>query len=79
MWMLITNSANIRFAFTLLERAHGYPSQFDASSEWWFCFRESTKVRDRLMHPRMPEDLDVSGDEIIKALKAKNGFDAILL
>lgn len=31
------------------------------------------------MHPRMPDDLSVSGDEIIKALKAKDGFDATLL
>jgi hypothetical protein len=72
-------AANVRFAFTLLERVYGYPSQFDPSSEWWFCFKESIKVRNRLMHPRMPKDLDVSGDEIVKALKAKNGFNATLL
>jgi hypothetical protein len=40
--------------------------------------RESVRVRDRLMHPRMPEDLDVSPKELIKALRAKNGLDELL-
>lgn len=70
--------SNIRFAFMLSEKAHELPPQFDASAEWWFCLRESIKVRDRLMHPRMPGDLDVSPEELIKALKAKNGFDRVL-
>ena len=30
------------------------------------------------MYPRMPEDLDVSPKELIKALKAKNGFDELI-
>jgi hypothetical protein len=70
--------SNVRFAFMLLEKAHELPPQFDASAEWWFCLRESIKVRDRLVHPRMPGDLDVSSEERIKARKAKNGFDGVL-
>lgn len=37
-------AANVKFAFTLLERANGYPLHFDAASEWWFCFKESIRV-----------------------------------
>jgi hypothetical protein len=69
---------NIRFAFRLLEKSSGQPSKFDPSLEWWSCLQETVRVRDRLTHPRMPEDLDVSGNDIIKALKAKAGFDEVL-
>jgi len=70
---------NVRFAFRLLEKASRQSSRFDPSSEWWSCLRETVRVRDRLTHPRMPGDLDVSGDDIVKALKAKAGFDEVLL
>jgi hypothetical protein len=56
----ITLTRNIRFAFTLTEKAHRIPAQFDPSVEWWSCLREAIRVRGRLMHPRMPEDLDIS-------------------
>jgi hypothetical protein len=69
---------NLRFAFELTERANQIPRQFAPGLEWWFCLRESIKVRDRLTHPRMPSDLDISPDELIKAIKAKNGFGDLL-
>ena len=70
---------NIRFAFALYEKAHNLQTTLDVSSEWWFCLRESIKVRDRLTHPRLPEDLDISPKELINAIKAKNGFEETLL
>lgn len=69
---------NIRFAFALTEKAQKLSPQFNASSKWWSQLREAMRVRDRLMHPRMPEDLDVSPDELINAIEAKSGFDALL-
>jgi hypothetical protein len=72
-------SRNIRFAFALYERAHRIHPQFDASPEWWSHLRQSLKVRDRLMHPRMPEDLDISPKEIVNTIKAKDGFERLLL
>lgn len=75
----ITLARNIRFAFALTEKAHRIPAQFDPSIEWWSCLREAIKVRDRLMHPRMPEDLDISPEELTRAMKAKNGFDKLLM
>ena len=66
---------NVRFAFNLQERACGMNSKFDANQSWWSDFRSSIRVRDRLTHPKMPGDLDVDGDEIIRAQRAYNGFN----
>lgn len=65
---------NIRFAFALQEKSLGIKEKFNANVEWWACLKSSIKVRDRLMHPKWPDHVDVSADEIITALKAFNGF-----
>lgn len=70
---------NVRFALSLLARAEGSPDGFDASVEWWSHLRAAIKVRHRLTHPRMPADTDISGDEIVTALKAYHGFSNHLL
>jgi hypothetical protein len=72
-------SRNIRFAFALYEKTHKLHPPFDPSSEWWCHLRESIRVRNRLTHPRMPEDLDVSPSELLNVIKAKQGFDDILM
>lgn len=70
---------NIRFALAMKRKAHRIAEPFDASVEWWSCLREAIKIRDRLTHPKMPGDLDVSGDDIVKVLKAKQGFEEEVL
>ena len=65
---------NIRFAFALQEKALRIENPFDPSCEWWSCLQSSIKVRDRLTHPKLPGDIDVSGSEIVMALKAYEGF-----
>lgn len=67
-------SDNVRFAFALQERALDLAETFDPSCEWWSCFKSSIRLRDRLTHPKMPADIDISGDEIVSALKAYEGF-----
>ena len=67
-------SDNIRFAFALLEKAYALPEQFDPSVDWWSCLKKSIRVRDRLTHPKLPEDIDISGQEIVDALEAYEGF-----
>lgn len=66
---------NIRFAIALNRRAHKIVTPFDASVEWWSCMREAIRIRDRLTLPKWPQDLDVSGDDIVKVLKARQGFE----
>ncbi len=65
---------NIRFAFALQQKAHAIECTFDPSTEWWSCLKKSIRVRDRLTHPKLPGDVDVSGEEIVTALKAYHGF-----
>lgn len=72
-------SSNVRFAFKLLARASGKKSTFNPSEEWWSCFKETIRVRDRIAHPRLPEDIDISGDEISNAMKARMGFEKVVL
>src|SRR6266850_1942165 len=72
-------ASNVRFAFRLLERASGGRFHFDPSSDWWAALRSTIGVRDRLTHPRFPRDVDVSGAEVVAALKAKVGFERSLL
>lgn len=67
--------SNVRFAFRLLARAKRSKEEFDPSVAWWSDFRATMSVRDRLTHPRLPEDVDVSYEEILAALRAKEGFE----
>ena len=67
-------SDNVQLAFALQEKALRIAKLFDSSCEWWSCFKSSIKVRDRLTHPKMPEDIDISGDEIVSVLTAYEGF-----
>lgn len=75
----ISLARNIRFAFALNRRAHYVAKPFDPSVEWWCCLKEAIRIRDRLTHPKWPADLNVSGDEIVKVIKAKTGFEEELL
>jgi hypothetical protein len=75
----ISLARNIRFALTISRKAHRVAQPFDASVEWWSCLKQAIRVRDRLTHPKMPSDLDVSGNDIVNALKAKAGFEEEVL
>ena len=57
---------------------YGKHQDADVSLTWWEKLKEAIKVRDRLMHPRFPSDLDVSPQEVIATITAKAGFDEAL-
>ena len=75
----ISLARNIRFALALNRKAHKVSEPFDPSVEWWSCMKEAIRIRDRLTHPRWPTDLDISGEEIVKVLKARHGLEEELL
>lgn len=75
----ISLARNVRFAIALNRKAHGVSVPFDASVAWWAYFKDAIRIRDRLTHPKLPGDLDVSGEELVKALRAKAGFEEELL
>lgn len=71
-------SKNLRFALSIYERGTHQRQCFDPSAQWWSSFQKSVLVRNRLTHPRMPDDLDVTPDELIAAMGAHVGFVALL-
>jgi hypothetical protein len=75
----ISLARNIRFAISLNRKAHRVGTPFDASVEWWACLKEAIRIRDRLTHPKLPGDLDISGSDIVKVLEARDGFENELL
>jgi len=75
----ISLARNIRFALALNRKAHKVSEPFDPSVEWWSCMKEAIRIRDRLTHPKWPTDLDISGEEIMKVLKARHGLEEELL
>lgn len=77
--MKISLQENIQFTFKLADRAHKRPTQtLDTSKVWWSDFKRAVKVRDRLMHPKLPNDLDISGDEVVLAIRVHHGFVDLL-
>ncbi len=69
---------NIKFAFNLYSKAHDLNKEFDAGVKWWDELRKAIKIRDRLMHPRMPEDLDITAKEVITVIAAVRGFESLI-
>jgi hypothetical protein len=65
---------NIRFAFRICAQVFKCSNTLDTNSDWWHALQRSRRVRDRLMHPRFPDDLDVGPKEIIDAVAAQRGF-----
>ncbi len=57
-------ASNVRFLFTLMQKARNQPVVFDANVAWWSKLKASIKVRDRLTHPKKAEDLELSTQEI---------------
>lgn len=71
-------SKNIKFAFVLLDRVHGREKDtLDTSEKWWAWLQSSIKVRDRLTHPKLPHDIDVTIPELFAAMDAVNGFNKL--
>jgi hypothetical protein len=75
----ISLSRNIRYALALNRRANRVTGPFDPNVPWWSHLRKAIRLRDRLTHPKMPGDLDVSGEDLIDVMKAREGFEAELL
>jgi len=77
--MKISLEENVKFCFKLADRAYERKTPtLDTSKQWWSDFKEATKVRDRLMHPRLPKDLDISPDEVVLITRMEFGFRELL-
>lgn len=66
---------NIRFAFSLYEKANRISDKFDASVTWWSDLKKAVKIRDRLTHPRSIDELGVTPSEVIIVISSVRGFE----
>lgn len=65
---------NVKFAFRFYCETYDISNPLDTNSDWWHALKRAQVVRDRLMHPRQPEDLDITPKEVMDAVVAKHGF-----
>lgn len=59
----ISLKKNIQFAFRSLGKAYGITFNLDKGGQGWQQFLRAIKVRDRLTHPKILEQLTVSDDD----------------
>lgn len=55
---------NFPFAIDMFSRVIGSPFTLNKASREWTAFKEAIPVRHRITHPKRPELLDISDDEI---------------
>lgn len=70
---------NIKFAFRTYARAHMTDYELNIGNSKWDDFKKSLTVRDRLMHPKRVEDLEVSDEEMDRLQRAYDWFTAATL
>lgn len=66
---------NIKFAFTLFQRAVRLEDTVNYNSEGWQRLLESQKIRNRLTHPRSTESLSVVEAEVATVEKGVAWYD----
>ena len=69
-------AANIQFAFRMYARRLDLRFSLPTSGSEWSDLKLAMAVRNRLMHPRKPEDLTVSEAEVETASRASAWIDA---
>ena len=74
---------NIRFTLALAAKVSGSPTSVRYDDEGWAGFKESIRIRNRLMHPRSVADLMLSDAEMVAVHNArawyKNAIVDVLL
>jgi hypothetical protein len=74
----ITFMQNLLFMVRLQERLHGLEKQLDKNALWFRALEDSVHVRDRLMHPKRPLDLEVDVEDLKTLWMARGGFIGML-
>lgn len=69
-------ASNIQFAFRMYARFCDVEFSLRTSESEWSDLRRAMDVRNRLMHPRKPEDLTVSKADVAAASRASAWIDA---
>ena len=65
---------NIRFMDKCLDKVGRPTKPLDFESPAWRALKESVEIRNRITHPRTPEDLDLSDEDMKTIQDAANWF-----
>ena len=76
--MMIRLIPNLKFMLKMLGDTMGADEIDFKKEEWWPAFRNSVKVRDRLMHPKQLSDMNISAFELDDLIQARTGFNKLL-
>lgn len=60
---LIPLTKNLRFAFATCSRAFGIANTLNVGDARWDSFQKAIEMRNRITHPRTPEDLHLSDED----------------
>jgi hypothetical protein len=55
---------NMRFSYELTRRAISKAPELDTSGEGWMALKNAIRIRHRITHPKSPEDLVVTDDDL---------------
>lgn len=70
---------SVKLACRLADMAHGKEGPtLDTSRQWWSDFKKATGVRDRLTHPKLPRDVDISPGEVVLIIRVESGFRELM-
>jgi hypothetical protein len=70
----LTLPSDMRFAFRMYAKSVGIAYDLPVNEPGWTALIRARKVRDRLMHPRSPNDLETTDEEIGDATDAAEWF-----
>jgi hypothetical protein len=65
---------NLRFAFESCSRAFGIRNTLDVGNTGWDSFQKAIEMRNRITHPRTPEDLHISDEDFAQIELAISWF-----
>ena len=70
---------SVKLACRLADMAHAKETPtLDTSRQWWSDFKKATGVRDRLTHPKLPRDVDISPEEVVLIIRVESGFRELM-
>ncbi|MGA9767933.1 MAG: hypothetical protein WBV94_02765 [Blastocatellia bacterium] len=71
-------ASNLRFAFSCYARAFDCNYTLNVTDGDWNCFLNLINIRNRLTHPKILSDIDVSDDDLKNITKAFNWYQKSL-
>lgn len=57
---------NIRVTFRYYTKIFDFKYDLDVSKQYWQIFQSSLKVRNRITHPKVESDMDISNQELVE-------------